>query len=194
MASVLTTFTTFGTAARAGSLDPGNESWGTTANAQTSNDVRAIFSASMARPWGTAYTFYLTAKQLTDLVPAGSTIDGIKVTVEKGESLSDAATWTDSAVYIIKGGTVQTAQNKATATVYTVADVAEVYGGAADLWGQTWAPADVNGAGFGVAVSCGVVDGMFATSVPRIDAVTVEVFYTLASGAKSELMMTGVGA
>ncbi len=191
MPSVSTNFTTFGTQARAGSIG-GSESWGTPANAQANDGARATYGTNAMRPW-TGYTFYLTAKQLAALVPDGATIDGIRATVVKRKSSAGSGTWQDSSVYVIKGGTVQTAQNKATATAYTTSDVGETYGGPTDKWGQTWTAADVNGAGFGIAVSCSVAGmSMEDTDKPELNAVSVEVFYTLA-GSPGDLMLTGSG-
>ena len=83
--------------------------------------------------------------------------------------------------------------NKATATAYTTSDVAETYGGPSDKWGLSLTAADVNGAGFGVAVSC-LTTGMDPedTDTAEINAVTVEVFYSLAANP-GDLMLTGSG-
>ncbi len=192
MPSVSTNFTTFGTQARAGSLG-GTESWGTPANAQANDGSRATYDTNLSTPWPNGYTFYLTAKQIASLVPSGAVIDGVRATVIKRRSSGAIGSWKDSAVYVIKGGTVQTTQNKATATAYTTTDASETYGGPTDKWGQTWTAADVNGAGFGIAVSC-VCNGLDLedADTAQINAVTVEVFYTLA-GSPGDIMMTGSG-
>lgn len=193
MASVATTFTTFALENRSGQLT-GTHSWGTPSNAQTSNDVRAIFSKTGgATPWN-GYTAYLTAKQLTALVPVGATIDGIKISIQRRKDINDGFTVaSDSAIHIIKGGTVQTAQNKAVGTAYTTTDVSVDYGGAADLWGQTWSASDVNGPGFGVGISCSIAQGAEGNATVEIDAMTVEVFYTAVATSKGSMMLTGVG-
>lgn len=180
MASVSTTFTTFGTAARAGSIG-GSESWGTPGNAQTNDGSRATYGTNISKPWSDNYTFYLTATQLTDLVPSGATIDGIEVVIERRTNHAPAAeTWKDSAVYLIKGGTIQTGTNKAVATSYTGTDAAVTYGGAADLWGIALTDTDVNGSGFGAAISCAISGASDPSddSVPEVDSITVTVYYT----------------
>jgi hypothetical protein len=191
MPSVATNFTTFGTQARAGSIG-GSESWGTPANAQTDDDSRASYGTNMVRPWS-GYTFYLTAKQVAEAVPAGATIEGIRATVVRRKTSNGVGTWQDSAVLLIKGGTVQTAQNKASATAYTTTDAAQQYGGPTDLWGLAWTADDVNGAGFGIAVSC-ATSGMDQedSDTAEVDSVTVEVFYSLASSPRG-LMLSGTG-
>lgn len=195
MPSVSTTFTTFGTSARAGSIGEGaGETWSSPSDAQTANGVRSAYDAGAApTPWPDGYTHYLTAKQLTATVPTGATIDGVRATVRKRKSASGSGTWRDSAVHVIKGGSVQTAQNKATATAYTTSDASETYGGTTDKWGQTWTAAEVNGSGFGIAVSCGVTGmGFSDTDTAEIDAVTIEVFYTL-PGTPGDMMLTSAG-
>lgn len=192
MPSVSTTFTTFGTAARSGSFGFA-ESWGTPAHAQSVDTNRATYTNGFSTPWPDGYTFYLTARQLSGLVPAGATVDGIRATVTKRRASGVLGSWKDSAVFVIKGGTVQTAQNKATATNYTTSDVGETYGGPTDKWGQTWSAAEINGAGFGIAVSCACAGlDLEDADAPEINAITVEVFYTEA-GNKGDLMLSGSG-
>lgn len=178
MPTLTTTFTTFSTEARAGSIG-GTESWGTAANAQTDDGAYATYGTNSPQPWN-GYTLYLTAKELTDEVPAGATIDGIEIVLGCGEVSAGVGDWKDSAVYIIKGGTIQTTQNKASASVYTAYPTESVlsHGGAADLWGQTWTAADINAAGFGVAISC-VQSGADETGASvQVDYIQVSVTYT----------------
>lgn len=193
MASVSTTFTTFALENRAGQIT-GTHSWGTPSNAQISNDVRATWSKSGggAAPYG-GTTAFLKATQLASLVPTGATIDGIKATIERRKTATSDSTAVDSAVCVVKGGTVQTAQNKANATAYTGSDVAATYGGATDLWGLSWTAADVNGSGFGIAISVQVGIDDLDPAYPEIDAITIEVFYTPAPSGSRSLMSAGVG-
>lgn len=192
VASVSTTFTTFAVVNRAGQLS-GTHSWGTASNAQTSNDVRAIWSKAGggAVPYG-GTTAYLQATQLTATVPANAVIDGIKATIERRINDSTASTAVDSVVYVVQGGTIQTTQNKASGTGYTTSDVAATYGGAADLWGLSWTAADVNGSGFGIAISCQVSVDFESPGFPEIDAITIEVFYTPGSSVPL-LPLIGIG-
>ncbi|MEX2244836.1 MAG: hypothetical protein WD716_13445 [Fimbriimonadaceae bacterium] len=194
MPSVTTTFTTFAEEDRAGSIGGvDTEDWNDPGNAQSNDAARAAWSTSVFPPWN-GYTVYLTAKQLTDLVPGGAVIEGVRATIVKRKSASGSGTWQDSAVFLIVGGTVQTGTNKATTTAYTTSDAGETYGDPTDKWGLALSAADVNGAGFGVALSCGIAGAGFGdTDVPQINAVTVEVFYSLPTGAKGDLMLTGSG-
>lgn len=82
-------------------------------------------------------------------IPAGSTISGITVSIERKASSGGRAR--DMYVYMIKGGVINTAFNGATATRYTATDVVEAHGGSTSLWGTTWTDTDVKVANFGVA-------------------------------------------
>jgi hypothetical protein len=194
MPSVSTTFTVFAEEDRAGSIGGAStEDWNDPGNAQSSDAARAAWSTSVFPPWN-GHTVFLTAKQLTDQVPSGAVVEGVRATIVKRKSASGSGTWQDSAVFLILGGAVQTGANKATATAYTTSDANETYGGPTDTWGLALSAADVNGAGFGVALSCGISGaGIGDTDVPQVNAVTVEVFYSLPIGPKGEMMMTGTG-
>ncbi len=60
--------------------------------------------------------------------------------------------WYDSAVQIIKSDGSYGSTNKSTGAAFPyVTDAVTTYGGEADLWGETWTPADIMDADFGVA-------------------------------------------
>lgn len=196
MASLITNPQTFSTAARALSIGAaGTESWGTPGNASLNDAIRATYSSNAIRGTWTTFTHYLTGSNLIDEVPVGATIDGIEVSIERRESASDVAAWADSAVYVIKGGTIQTTENKAVATAYTTTDAAVTYGGPTDLWGVTWTAAQVNAADFGFAISAGITgDDGEATSVPEVDVIgNVTIYYTAApTGDGFGMLLKGV--
>lgn len=109
-------------------------------------------------------------------VPAGSTITGITVFVERKTS---GGTIRDSLVYMIKGGVVSTLYNGKTATAYTTTDVNEAHGGPANLWGTTWTVADVQAANFGVAFAAYNTSTFSNTNrTVSVDVIQVEVDYT----------------
>jgi hypothetical protein len=84
-------------------------------------------------------------------VPADAEILGITVTIRRagGSSMESV----DGAVRLIKGGVVGASDRSLPAPWAGPAYVNVDYGGPTDLWGETWTPADVNAAGFGVALS-----------------------------------------
>jgi hypothetical protein len=105
-------------------------------------------------------------------VPGSSTIRGITVNVTRRRS-NGTGLAQDAAVRLVKSGVVGSV-DRSTTTAYAGNDVAEPHGGPADLWGDTWSPADLNSPSFGVAVAVRK-DGGSATI--GVDAVTVVVSY-----------------
>ena len=122
----------------------GGQSWNNPGRAVSSNDSYATAgitdNQNSDRLQCTNYSF---------AIPAGATILGIVVNVERKAS-STPVPITDFQMRAIKGGAVQ-ATDRSTATGYTTADTVEAHGGATDLWGTTWTPADINAANFGAA-------------------------------------------
>jgi MSHA biogenesis protein MshQ len=171
----------------------GNPNWVNPGNALTSN--------------GTVATSAVGDNQATDAlhctgygfaIPAGATIEGIIIRVERRTSAVPPGTapTQDFQVRVIKGGVVQAFEG-ATTTAYTGADVIEPHGSAAELWGTTWTAADINAANFGarfMAFKNGTTGGGVTVSV---DHVQIEVFYnsvppqvTLASPADGATVLT----
>ena len=86
-------------------------------------------------------------------IPLDATIDGIAVSIMRqssgnmyGNSIDD------SDVYLLKAGVIAGTDHAVT-TDWPVTMTLATYGGTADLWGSTWTPAEINAAGFGVALS-----------------------------------------
>ncbi len=149
MATLTTTFTTFASVTRMGSNGIG---WSSPSNAQTSDDTRATLSST---PDASAYTDYLKCTGLTDALPSGAVVSGIKITIERKDSNGQS---TDSAVRLVVGGTIQ-GDNKASSTQWPTTDTNATYGSTTDLWGLTPTREQLNGSDFGVVVSCNVGTG-----------------------------------
>ena len=183
MASQASAFDTFTNTARVGSIG-GTEDWGTEGNAAVDDASRATYSsAGTVRGTWITYTIYLVARDLTTSIPDGATVNGIEIIIQRRETATDATTWADDAVFLIKGLAIQdAADNKAVATAYTTSDASVTYGGPADLWGVTWTAAEINAVGFGVAISVGVsTDDGESTSVPEVDLISAVIYYTAAA-------------
>lgn len=118
-------------------------------------------------------TYYLVCTDFGFTVPSRATIDGI--TVEWEQESDTAATVSDSEVRIVKGGAISNAQNKALPGDWPTADAYRSYGGAADLWGETWTVSNINSSGFGAAISA----TSSALAEARIDHVRITVDYTM---------------
>jgi hypothetical protein len=117
---------------------------------------------------------FLKATSFGFSIPSGATIKGISVAVTRRSTNLDVV---DEAIRLVKAGTVQTT-DRAVGTAWPTTFTDQVYGGPTDLWGGTWAYTDINNSGFGAAVAANVTppDGA------EVDAITITVYYTLASG------------
>ena len=107
-------------------------------------------------------------------VPAGATIDGILVEIERYYAAGQVA---DVDVVLTKDGSARVGDDKSTGAIFNLNTVTIVsFGGAADLWNTTWSVAEVNAATFGVLYKMGsVVD---QNSDGFVDFIRVTVFYT----------------
>ena len=109
-------------------------------------------------------------------IPLGATILGIEVHVErKSDRVSNGGS-EDSAMRLVKAGTVQ-ATDRATGTVYTTADAVEVHGGPADLWGTTWTAAEINAANFGAAFAATKPSPNGPVHNITVDHIAITVYY-----------------
>ncbi|MBS2016300.1 MAG: hypothetical protein JST00_25680 [Deltaproteobacteria bacterium] len=146
-------------------------SWSSTNNARVSDNANASTTLSVGSTSGYLVTLSYDAK-----VPAGATIAGITVQVERSSSAGLATT--DYAVRLVKGTQIlSAADNKAAPGTWPVGETTVTYGGPTDLWGSTWTPAEVNAGGFGVAFAV-TYTGSTGTEQARVDAVRVTVHYT----------------
>jgi hypothetical protein len=64
------------------------------------------------------------------------------------------------------------------------------YGGATDLWGTTWSPADINSPRFGVSIAAKTFADFKNDSQARVDTVTIVVYYTPPAPAKADTATT----
>lgn len=130
-------------------------------------------NVATATSGGLFTTHYLLATNFGFSIPAGATIDGIVVGVERKEG-STFEDITDSSIRLYKGSFV--GDNKATGTEWPTALTYADYGGAADTWSAGLTAADVNASTFGVGISavCSVAFGGTAS----IDHIRITVYYT----------------
>lgn len=118
-------------------------------------------------------------------VPAGATINGIRVNITN--HANNASGVTPTTVEIVKGGTVQTTQNKGTSVALPTTDTTTTYGATNDLWGVTWAQTDITSSGFGMTVQYTSA----GTRTVSLDCATIDVTYTVATPHNG--MLLGVG-
>lgn len=110
-------------------------------------------------------------------IPAGATILGIQAQVTgTWNGIATGDYWKMSTVKLIKGGVVG-GTNNGTSTDWVAATTTYTYGGPTDPWGQTWTPADINAADFGVAFK-GAFSGAGNVKQAEINtSVVLKVYY-----------------
>ncbi len=150
----------------------GTATWTSVGNATASDNSRAGSSLGSSQ-----ITRYIKATNFGFSIPGGATIDGILVEWEVSIGMGSNPV-TDHAVRIVKGGTIGST-DKSSGTAWTTSDVFLSHGGASDLWGETWTPADINATNFGAALSA--IGSVTAPSMPQVDSVRITVTYTVAS-------------
>ena len=124
-----------------------------------------------------AQSNYLSGTNFGFSIPAGSTINGIQVSIMRESSSSNSPYVRDTVVSLIKGGTVTGANRAATSTNWPNSMTAAGYGTTSDLWGTTWTPADINASNFGVALSASS-SGSGSTRTASVDYMQITVTYT----------------
>jgi hypothetical protein len=116
---------------------------------------------------------YLKGTDYDFAIPTNATILGIQVTI--GRRASQDYRIFDNQVKLVKNNTI-TGDNKAESTIpWPTTEADYSYGGASDLWGTTWTPADINNINFGavVAVTCSRSSNVQAA----VDYITISVTY-----------------
>lgn len=109
-------------------------------------------------------------------IPAGSTIDGIEVNIERngGTQIQD----TSIKLLNDDGAGGESAQDKSAGATWSSTDAVVTFGGSTDTWGETWSVSDVNSSSFGVRIQCEDVNFDFQLGIAGIDHVEIVVHYT----------------
>ncbi len=138
-------------------------------------------------------TNYLQAQNFGFSIPAGSTVDGIVVEIERYASVTGAGSVADDRIRIIDAtGTIVAGSEKSTGLVWPVvdADAYQLYGGIADTWSVTdWTPAKINNNNFGVAYQ-GKTSNDNETFDLFVDHIRITVHYTV-GGSQRYSVATG---
>ena len=150
----------------------GTVNWANPTQAISSNNSYATASVD-----GTT-TRYLQCTGYNFVIPTGATINGITVNVERRSSSVANGGSRDAAMRVVKAGVIGTT-DRSTATIYTTADVIEAHGGATDLWGTTWTPAQINAANFGAAFAATKASAAGAAHSVSVDHVSITVTFTV---------------
>ncbi len=120
-------------------------------------------------------TNYIVGTDYGFSIPVSATIDGITVELYR---YSGANKTQDSEIYLTKDGVSTTGSNYAVGSNWGNSSwESATYGGAADLWGTTWTPAEINSSNFGVMIA--VIQGSNGSVVAEFDYIRITVDYTL---------------
>jgi hypothetical protein len=133
----------------------------------TSDDVRARYDGTIL-----GFSDWLYPHDFGFSIPAGATIDGIELSVERHFTTNSIV---DNGVFVYDG-TAQDGDDKGAVAWTQDTDTTDTYGGAADDWNTNLTPAEVNGSGFGVQFS---VNGtFFGMGIAFVDHVQMKITYT----------------
>lgn len=154
--------------------------WSNPANAYASNNTRARANQG-GQAYGTVWTGFGFA------IPTDATITGIEVRTEARWVANPSSGTLAMSASLVKDATVAADLDAAWPNTrsfpvsggLTNADVVYTRGGASDLWGKTWVPADFNSANFGVNLT-GNTSSSPTTTDYEVDHVELRVYYRLA--------------
>ncbi|MFZ2540644.1 MAG: hypothetical protein WAW75_02595, partial [Gallionella sp.] len=148
-----------------------------TFNVNTSDNAYATATATSAI--STQLTNYLKCTGYGFVIPAGATINGIVVKLERKISNTGSASGKDNDVKLLNAAGTIVGTNHATATAYTTTDIIEAHGTSADTWAAGLTLADINNANFG-AVYSGSITKTTASTTRRItvDHMPITVTYS----------------
>jgi hypothetical protein len=145
--------------------------WANTDNAKTDNAqyaTQTMGSSPDYSDWLRLTNYGFTSAD----IPAGATIDGIVVHIQRKSSYMDNTK--DSAIYLRKTSG-QIGDNKASSTYWPMSEEEAVYGGAADTWNAGLTQADIVSSDFGIDISVVTLYGWIVSS---IDVIEISIYYT----------------
>jgi hypothetical protein len=145
-------------------------SWTSPTNVFTSNGVFASVFVSAA---GTSNQLQVT--NFGFAIPTGSTINGIMI---ETQNQSPNPSQLGILVQLLKGGAAAgVSKSLGQPNAYPNTEAFVTFGNSTDLWSGTWAPADINNAGFGVQQQALEVTGL-AGATANVDFVRITITYT----------------
>ena len=194
----LTTLILFSTLAFAQPAGPNNPSqamsvpvvngrpWTNPANVFTANSTNAMAAPLNTMPNCAGANCFYTAGLVTAnymfAIPGVATVDGIMVEVMR---MSINGSVYDSTVKVLKAG-MPVGQNKASLIAWGNTLGYTVYGGAADLWGTTWTPADINNTNFGTYLTA-YNQSTVQQPGAMIDHIRITIYYTMPVGIQESV-------
>ena len=168
-----------GTGGSGGDYDHmGNAGWSTPSNI-TADD--GLYSNVILDPKGVggAKSKWLRATNFGFDIPAGATIDGVKVTAELKASSTDQTPALSSA-QLVSGGS-RAGQENTSNTNLTTSDADYDRGGETDTWGMALSAATVNDSGFGVDIMVELLapsGGDLGPTTISCDKIAMTIYFT----------------
>ncbi len=149
----------------------GNTTWSNVDNAKVSDDSRSTWTGGAG-----STTHYLKATNFGFSIPGGATINGIKVEIERGK-VSGTKEASDLEVKIVKSDGSIGDEDK-WKELNWAGEAYFTYGGATDLWSESWEASDINDEDFGVVVQAYCTGGGGAGTW-GVDHIRITVYYTV---------------
>lgn len=115
--------------------------WSNIGNIVSDNGAHATSNVSKNN-----MTYYARGTNFGFAIPSNATILGIYAEFERGCNFNQ---FYDGGIFLMKNGS-RVGSNKAVGVNWN-SNTVYAYGGASDLWGTTWTPAEINASGFGFA-------------------------------------------
>jgi hypothetical protein len=162
----------------------GGHAWSSASNV-TADDGASATAGAIGEEDDTQYLKGTMAGNVF-AVPAGATVDGVEVVVKRRDAVSPVGEVIDAEVRLVKGGVIDGDDKADVGTAWPASFGAKTYGGPSDLWGLTLTADDVNASNFGAALRayCNAT-----AAEPRVDYISLTVYYTAPSGAASATVM-----
>lgn len=158
------------------SSNGGTAAWTSPGSASSNADGGASANVSLGKGATSDYVKCLNFGFTTSMIPTGSTINGIILSVVRDTSASGLGN--DSAVRLVKGGVIGTT-DRSTATTWPTTLTNEDHGTSTDMWGTTWTVSDVTSSTFGAAVAAtNTTTGHGTTGTFNIDYMQITIYYT----------------
>lgn len=165
-----------GTGGSGGDYDHmGNAGWSSPSNI-TADD--GLYSNAILDPKGVggAKSKWLRATNFGFNIPAGATIDGVKVTAELKASFT-AQTPALSSAQLVSGGS-RVGQANTSNTNLTVSDADYDRGGETDIWEMALSAATVNDSGFGVDIMVELLAPSSGANTISCDKIAMTIYFT----------------
>ena len=109
-------------------------------------------------------------------LPAGATINGITVSIERYGSGQVA----DLSIKLLNGDGAggESAQDKSTGATWAAVEGVTTFGSPTDTWGESWTASEVNSLNFGVRIQCEGITGDYNADTAYVDHVQITVYFS----------------